>query len=147
MMPPRICRQLPPFEQRLQTANLDYRRAQAAPLCYQTRELPGVDNIRLRLLRIAMENGLRGVSDDVAAVLGQALEYYLKNVIGNCIFKIRPHLSDGNFRYAANFDKSTEMPPLTSKDFMFSFETSPYVLGDLYHTMESVRARMMDTSR
>ncbi|KAF9977147.1 hypothetical protein BGZ73_006914 [Actinomortierella ambigua] len=84
----------PPFPQ--PSALAEYNRGLNMPLCFDSKEIPDFESLRDRMTAIAYENGLfGGVHDDSVELMLHALETHIKNIISNCIIKLRTNRALG----------------------------------------------------
>ncbi|KAG0250252.1 hypothetical protein DFQ27_009496 [Actinomortierella ambigua] len=84
----------PPFPQ--PSALAEYNRGLNTPLCFDSKEIPDFESLRDRMTAVAYENGLfGGVHDDSVELMLHALETHIKNVISNCIIKLRTNRALG----------------------------------------------------
>ncbi|KAF9183145.1 hypothetical protein BGZ51_004211 [Haplosporangium sp. Z 767] len=84
----------PPITQ--PTVLAEYNRGAHAPLCFDSKELPDFEAMRDRMTTIAMENGLMdGVQEGAVELMLHALESHIKNIISNCIIKLRTNRALG----------------------------------------------------
>ncbi|KAG0234691.1 hypothetical protein BGW42_006311 [Actinomortierella wolfii] len=78
------------------SALAEYNRGLNMPLCFDSKELPDFESLRDRMTAIAYENGLfGGVHDDSVELMLHALETHIKNIISNCIIKLRSNRALG----------------------------------------------------
>ncbi|KAF9897805.1 hypothetical protein BX616_004953 [Lobosporangium transversale] len=74
----------------------EYNRGNHAPLCFDSKELPNFESMRDRMVAVAMENGLMsGVQEGAVELMLHALESHIKNIISNCIIKLRSNRALG----------------------------------------------------
>ncbi|KAG0302853.1 hypothetical protein BGZ98_007188 [Dissophora globulifera] len=79
-----------------QTQIAEYNRGAHAALCIDSKELPDSESMKDRMTAIAMENGLMGgVQDGAVELMLHALESHIKNIISNCIIKLRTNRALG----------------------------------------------------
>ncbi|KAL1917630.1 uncharacterized protein VTP21DRAFT_4023 [Calcarisporiella thermophila] len=89
--------------------------------CARAKFLPSLQTCKERMVSIALENGLYGgVSDETVTLMNHALEWYLKNLINDCINYCKPIMvCENNQLTAHNAGRG-----LTSKDIAFALELS-----------------------
>ncbi|KAF9956326.1 hypothetical protein BGZ65_002811 [Modicella reniformis] len=74
----------------------EYNKGAHAPLCFDSKELPDFESMKDRMTAVAMENGLMGgVQEGAVELMLHSLESHIKNVISNCIIKLRTNRSLG----------------------------------------------------
>nr|CAG8615096.1 6810_t:CDS:2 [Entrophospora candida] len=64
--------------------------AAIVPMCREIKGLPDQRDLYDKLINIAKANELKGISEECVSFMNYALESHLKNLIGDCIQKIRP---------------------------------------------------------
>ncbi|CAG8728073.1 4118_t:CDS:2 [Gigaspora margarita] len=98
------------------------------------RDFPDYENVYIRMTEIAFNNGLfGGVQEDCVSLMVFALEFYIKNILHNCINQIRE-----NNVYCDDYD---ENPSITLKDLAFSLSISPLTVSPLIEEKINVRLR------
>ncbi|KAI8597687.1 transcriptional regulator of RNA polII, SAGA, subunit-domain-containing protein, partial [Dissophora ornata] len=79
-----------------QSQVVEYNRGAHAPLCFDSKELPDFESMKDRMTAVAIENGLLGgVQDGSVELMLHALESHIKNIISNCIIKLRTNRALG----------------------------------------------------
>ncbi|KAG0220760.1 transcriptional regulator of RNA polII, SAGA, subunit-domain-containing protein [Mortierella sp. GBAus27b] len=74
----------------------EYNRGAHAPLCFDSKELPDFELMKDRMTAVAMENGLMGgVQEGAVELMLHSLESHIKNIISNCIIKLRTNRALG----------------------------------------------------
>ncbi|RHZ88460.1 hypothetical protein Glove_22g97 [Diversispora epigaea] len=88
------------------------------------REFPDYNEIYQRMTEIASNHELiGGVQEDCVSLMLHALEVHTKNIIHNCIKKVR---NNNNTSKGDEENNNVCPPPITLKDLAFSIEVSPY---------------------
>ncbi|CAG8662937.1 20839_t:CDS:2, partial [Gigaspora rosea] len=91
------------------------------------RDFPNCENVYLRMTEIAFNKGLfGGVQKDCVSLMVFALEFYVKNILHNCINQIRE-----NNVYHDDYDENHNIPSITLKDLAFSLSISPLSVSPL----------------
>ncbi|CAG8802934.1 24234_t:CDS:2 [Dentiscutata erythropus] len=94
------------------------------------REFPDYENVYMRMTEIALNHGLfGGVQEDCASLMVFALEFYVKNILHNCINQIRD-----------DYDENHDIPSITLRDLAFSLSISPLTVSPLIE--EKINARL-----
>ncbi|RKP35090.1 transcriptional regulator of RNA polII, SAGA, subunit-domain-containing protein [Dimargaris cristalligena] len=121
LLPPETCQAgrrpiLPiPMDQLLPTTVADYARGVQAPLCSDHMGIPPVDALRDRLTAISLEHGLvDGVTNECIEIILLGLDAHLRNVVSNCITKIRSNRTFGIRTETAPSSAASLSPDLTS---------------------------------
>ena len=96
-------------------------------LCWETRELPDVERLRLRIMRKVMEFGLTGFTEDCVDVLQQAVEDHLKNLLANHIQKVKLYRTHEHIRYSGFVAESAAGSSSTT---LLRARPDPAVTGD-----------------
>ncbi|RIB19193.1 transcriptional regulator of RNA polII, SAGA, subunit-domain-containing protein [Gigaspora rosea] len=100
------------------------------------RDFPNCENVYLRMTEIAFNKGLfGGVQKDCVSLMVFALEFYVKNILHNCINQIRE-----NNVYHDDYDENHNIPSITLKDLAFSLSISPLSVSPLVE--EKINARL-----
>ncbi|KAF9366387.1 hypothetical protein BGX34_003666 [Mortierella sp. NVP85] len=74
----------------------EYNRGAHVPLCFDSKELPDFESMKERMTAVAMENGLLGgVQEGAVELMLHSLESHIKNIISNCIVKLRTNRALG----------------------------------------------------
>ncbi|KAF0510056.1 transcriptional regulator of RNA polII, SAGA, subunit-domain-containing protein [Gigaspora margarita] len=100
------------------------------------RDFPNCENVYLRMTEIAFNHELfGGVQKDCVSLMVLALEFYVKNILHNCINQIRE-----NNVYHDDYDENHNIPSITLKDLAFSLSISPLSVSPLVE--EKINARL-----
>ncbi|KAJ2758016.1 hypothetical protein IWQ56_006114 [Coemansia nantahalensis] len=79
-----------------QSYAMDIAKGITAPLVYDTKSTPDIESLSYRMVAIALEKGLSGgVTSDSGQLLLYALDYHLKNIVSNMIYKSRSNRALG----------------------------------------------------
>ncbi|CAG8617607.1 22888_t:CDS:2, partial [Racocetra persica] len=101
-----------------------------------SQEFPDYENVYIRMTEIAFNHGLfGGVQEDCVSLMIFALEFYMKNILHNCINRIRE-----NNVYHDDYDENHNITSITLKDLAFSLSISPLVVSPL--VVEKISARL-----
>jgi len=121
-------------------------------MCWETRELPNVDNMRLRIMRRVMEAGLSGFTEGCVDVMQQAVEAHVKNILHNYVLRTKFVATTQGVRHtgfvaealAGALDTAPVPPPAVNgtaveptvrhvirlRDLTATLEMTPYLLGE-----------------
>ncbi|CAG8517686.1 2610_t:CDS:2 [Diversispora eburnea] len=101
------------------------------------REFPDYNEIYQRMTEIALNHELTGgIQEDCVSLMLHALEVHTKNIIHNCIKKVR-----NNNALKGDEENNNVSPPITLKDLAFSIEVSPYNFNFSSSLKEEIRIK------
>ncbi|KAJ1971285.1 hypothetical protein H4R35_005356, partial [Dimargaris xerosporica] len=131
----------------------DYARGVQAPLCSDTKSIPDIESLRDRLLAITLEHGLLdGVSSECIEIMLYALDSHLRDIIFNCIIKVRANRPVGPQYTSTNTNASTSssstaasshITTLRLSDLLFSLEIAPHVLTEMPMSIERLSSSIV----
>ncbi|KAJ1984039.1 hypothetical protein H4R34_000901 [Dimargaris verticillata] len=131
----------------------DYARGVQAPLCSDTKSIPDIESLRDRLLAITLEHGLLdGVSSECIDIMLYALDNHLRDIVFNCISKVRANRPVGPQYTPASTSPTTSpssavsgssLTTLRLSDLLFSLEIAPHVLTEMPISIERLSSSIV----
>lgn len=98
--------------------------ATSANAICRSQALPGLGQVRARVLRLAREQGLRNVQDSAVPLLVLACELHLKNIIERMVQRCKPQ------RRREGDAEAPGRPPLNVAHLYDAVRNSRHLLGD-----------------
>ncbi|KAJ1734860.1 hypothetical protein LPJ61_000839 [Coemansia biformis] len=104
-----------------QSYAMDIAKGITAPLVYDTKSMPDIESLSYRMVAIALEKGLSGgVTRESGELLLYALDYHLKNIVSDMIYKIRSNRALG-----IPVSSAVAVPPMAASTVVAAAAAAP----------------------